>query len=357
MNSNRVWGGGEKWHYETACYLDELGYSVMVVTNKKSELYNRLKEHPSIEVTKTTISNFGFLNPFKFRFLKRLFQKHGVYTLILGLSIDVKLGAPAAKMAGVKHIVYRRGSAVPVKNSLINRYLFCRVLTKIITNSSEIKLNIFKGNGSIIDDEKVMVMYNGVDLSHWPPLDYFRRNGEQKRVLSLGNAGRLVEQKGQEYLIRIAGLLKRREIPFQLMIAGSGKLERALKSQCKRLGLEKEVVFLDFVKDIREFLKGLDIYLSTSLHEGSSHVILEAMAAGKPVVAFNISSMPEMIENGKSGYLVPFGDVDLFTEKIAHLWSHPEEMEITGNMARKQVEERFDFHTNLQPLLQLIGSA
>ncbi|WP_446012154.1 glycosyltransferase family 4 protein [Candidatus Electrothrix sp.] len=357
MNSNRVWGGGEKWHYETACYLDELGYSILVVTNKNSDLYNKLKDRPSIEVTNSAISNIGFLNPFKLRFLKRLFQKHEVYALILGLSIDVKLGGPAAKLAGVKHIIYRRGSAVPVKNSLMNRFLFCRVLTKIITNSSEIKQNIFKRNENIIEDEKVMVMYNGVDLTHWPPLDYFSSNGEQKRVLSLGNAGRLVEQKGQEYLIRIAGMLKSRNIPFQLMIAGSGKLERALKSQCKRLGLEEEVIFLDFVEDIRDFLKGLDIYLSTSLHEGSSHVILEAMAAGKPVVAFNISSMPEMIDDGKSGYLIPFGDVQLFTEKIAHLWSHPSEMDQTGNLARKQVEERFDFHANLQQLIQLIGNA
>jgi glycosyltransferase involved in cell wall biosynthesis len=176
-------------------------------------------------------------------------------------------------------------------------------------------------------------------------------------VLSLGNAGRLVEQKGQEYLIRIAGLLKERKIPFQLMIAGSGKLERDLKFQCKRLDLEREVVFLNFVEDIREFMKGLDIYLSTSLHEGSSHVILEAMAAGKPVVAFDISSMPEMIDNGASGYLIPFGDEDLFAEKIAHLWSHPSEMDQTGNLARKQVEERFDFHTNMKQLLLLIESA
>jgi glycosyltransferase involved in cell wall biosynthesis len=357
MNSNCVWGGGEKWHYETACYLDQLGYSILVVTNKNSDLYNKLKDHPSIEVINTRISNIGFLNPFKIRFLKRLFQIHDVYALILGLSIDVKLGGPAAKLAGVQHIIYRRGSAVPVKNSIINRYLFCSVLTKIITNSSEIKQNIFKGNVNIVEDEKVMVMYNGVDLAHWPPLDYFSGNGEPRRVLSLGNAGRLVEQKGQEYLIRIAGMLKSRNIPFQLMIAGSGKLERSLKSQCKQLGLEDEVVFLDFVEDIREFLKGLDIYLSTSLHEGSSHVILEAMAAGKPVVAFNISSMPEMIDDGKSGYLVPFGDVALFTEKIVHLWSCPEEMSQTGSLARKQVEERFDFHTNLQQLIQLIGSA
>jgi glycosyltransferase involved in cell wall biosynthesis len=356
MNSNRVWGGGEKWHYETACYLSRLGYSVMVVANKNSDLGKRLKDHPEITVKEMRITNIGFLNPFRLFLLTRLFRNNSVSAVILGLSTDVKLGGPAARLAGVKHIIYRRGSAVPVKSSLMNRFLFRRVLTKIITNSLEIRKNIFKGNSNIIEDEKVMILYNGVDLTQWPPSGYFRNNGEQRKELILGNAGRLVEQKGQEYLIRIAGILKGRNIPFKLFIAGSGRLERSLKAECKVQGLGAEVIFLDFVEDIREFLKGLDIYLSTSLHEGSSHVILEAMAAGKPVVAFNISSMPEMIDSGESGYLIPFGNVDLFAEKIAHLWSHPSEMDKTGDRARKQVEERFDFHKNLQQLLQIIES-
>ena len=87
-----------------------------------------------------------------------------------------------------------------------------------------------------------------------------------------------------------------------------------------------------------QFLKSIDIYLSTSLHEGSSNVILEAMAAGKPVVAFDVSSMPELIVDGETGYLVPFGDLITFTEKIVYLRNHQNELDRMGANARKQVE-------------------
>lgn len=354
MNSNRVWGGGEKWHYETACYLDEIGYSVLVVTNKNSELYHRLKGHSNISVIAKRITNVSCFNPFKLYFLKKQFRRHHVYAIILGLSKDMKLGGLAAKMAGMEHIIYRRGSAIPVKNSLLNRYLFHRVLTQIITNSREIKSNIFKKNPKIIEDERVRIIYNGINLQAWPDLDFFKKEADQQNVLILGNAGRLVEQKGQAYLISIAKILKEQGVAFKLFIAGTGKLEKSLKNKCKKKGLVNEVVFLDFIEDISAFLKSLDIYVSTSLHEGSSNVILEAMAAGKPVVAFDISSIPEIIIDGESGHLVPFGRVDLFAGKIMQLWNDKHELERFGHHARKLVETKFDFYKNTGQVLELI---
>ena len=96
------------------------------------------------------------------------------------------------------------------------------------------------------------------------------------------------------------------------------------------------------------------MYLSTSIHEGSSHVILEAMAAGKPVLAFNISSMPEMIVDGDSGYLVPFGDVEQYAEKIIQLWADKKALVRMGKNARMQVEKKFDFNTNVKKVIELI---
>ncbi|MCF8346953.1 MAG: glycosyltransferase family 4 protein [Bacteroidales bacterium] len=354
MNSNKVWGGGEKWHYETALFLNEAGHDVLVVANRNSDLYKKLQGHEHIRVHSMRITNISFLNPLKLFILRRRFLQHHVYAVILGLSTDVKLGGPAAKMAGVEHIIYRRGSAIPVRNSFFNRYLFRKVLTQIITNSGEIMQNIFMRNPHIIDQNKVQVIYNGVDLEKWPGMDYFKRVTDEKGLLVLGNAGRLVEQKGQGYLIQIARLLKAREIPFRLYIAGSGKLKKELTHACAKHDLQKEIVFLDFVEDIREFLKGLDIYLSTSLHEGSSHVILEAMAAAKPVVAFDVSSMPEMIKDGESGFLVPFGDVEQFTERIIQLRNDPGAMERIGAQARGRVAEKFDFSNNIRSIIKLI---
>lgn len=354
MNSNRVWGGGEKWHFETACHFRDLGFEVMVITNKTSELHDKLEDQEGILLESVRITNVSFLNPFKVFYLRTLLKKQDISTIFLGLSNDVKLGGLAAKFAGIRNIIYRRGAAVPIRNSCLNRFLFHSVLTSIITNSREIWNKIFQENRLIIDESKVHIIYNGVDLQLWPKRETYTRRDKSSQKLILGNAGRLVEQKGQEYLIHIAKQLKERHVDFELYIAGSGKLEKSLKQDCIKNMLEKEVIFLDFVENMQDFLAGLDIYLSTSLHEGSSHVIIEAMAAGKPVIAFDVSSMPELIVNNETGYLIPFADTDLFAEKIVYLKNNKNEMNIFGANSRKQVERKFDYGNNMRQIIELI---
>ena len=97
------------------------------------------------------------------------------------------------------------------------------------------------------------------------------------------------------------------------------------------------------------------MYISTSIHEGSSNVIIEAMAAGKPVIAFDVSSMHELIENDKTGFLIPFPDAQLFTEKIIFLKNNRTELDTFGANARKRVERKFDFIKNMQQIIELIS--
>jgi len=354
MNSNKVWGGGEKWHFKTACHLRDLGFAVMVITNVKSELHHKFEGQKGIILESTRISNGSFLNPFKILHIINLLKKHDISTIILGLSIDVKLGGFAAKLAGIKNIIYRRGAAVPIRNSFLNRFLFRYVLSSIITNSIEVRNKIFQKNLRIIDERKVHIIYNGIDPQKWKGLDTFNRKNRSNHGLVLGNAGRLVEQKGQQYLIRIAKHLKQQYVDFMLYIAGSGELESSLKHSCMINNLEKEIVFLDFVDNMKDFMAGLDIYLSTSIHEGSSHVVIEAMASGKPVIAFDISSLPELIVNNETGYLIPFGDTQLFAEKIIYLNKNKAELDNFGANARKQVERKFDFNKNMHQVIELI---
>ena len=142
INSNMVWGGGEKWHYETACHFRDLGYAVMVIANRNSELHQKLTDQEGINLKSVRISNLSFLNPFKILHVRILLKKNKISTVLLGLSIDLKVGGLAAKSAGLKNIIYRRGAAVPIKNSLLNRYLFRSVLSDIVTNSNEIRNKI-----------------------------------------------------------------------------------------------------------------------------------------------------------------------------------------------------------------------
>ncbi len=83
------------------------------------------------------------------------------------LSGDMKIASIAGKMAGVPKIIYRRGSAIPIRNSPINRYLFRRVITKIMANSKETKRTILANNQSLVPDDKIRVIYNGVYLPRY----------------------------------------------------------------------------------------------------------------------------------------------------------------------------------------------
>ena len=134
FNSTKAWGGGEKWHFETSTFLHEQGHCVLVIAHKHGELFKRLKK-TNIKCLGTQISNLSFLNPVKIKAVQKTLQIHRVSTIILNLSRDVKVAGLAAKQAGVERIIYRRGSAIPISNTLLNRYLFKNVISEILANS------------------------------------------------------------------------------------------------------------------------------------------------------------------------------------------------------------------------------
>ena len=124
FNTAKVWGGGEKWHFSNATELRERGYEVIAVTAPGSELFYKFKK-VDIPVFEITVHTLSFLNLAKKRKLVNFFKSKNVKTLIINLSADLKIAALSAAKAGVSKIIYRRGSAIPVRNSFINR--FCSI--------------------------------------------------------------------------------------------------------------------------------------------------------------------------------------------------------------------------------------
>lgn len=354
FNSNKVWGGGEKWHYEFSRNLAKEGYRVFTVTNYHSDLFKKLKLS-GFPVLQVKIGNLSFLNPFKVLKLAGFYKKNQIETVILGLSCDLKIGGIAAKLAGVNKIFYRRGSAIPVKDSFLNRYLFRYILTGVIVNSLEIKRLILKNNSKLIDPDRIHLLYNCVDSQTFSaepnPNDFMRKvDGE----IWLGNVGRMVEQKGQNYLVDMAGLLKKRQIRFKLFIAGKGKLENQLKKQINSLDLKEEVVLTGFLPDICSFLKSIDIFLLPSIHEGSANVLLEAMACKKPVVAFNVSSMSEIVDHERTGYLAEFKNIESFTGYVSDL-IHDNELRLKmGANGQQRIKEKFNADFAGKELIRII---
>jgi glycosyltransferase involved in cell wall biosynthesis len=337
FNSHKAWGGGEKWHLENCLELTRKGYKTVIFAGPGSELAQRARKNGATCI-EWKVSNLSFLRHKNIKKLGRRFSELHVQTIIINLSADLKLAGLAAKKAGVPHIVYRRGSAIPIKNRWLNRLLFKSIVTKVLANSEKTKDTILSNNKTLFPSDKIKVIYNGIKLSDYP----FQEPRKNHEKLVLGNLGRLVYQKGQSYLVDLAVALKASGIPFIILLAGDGPLYAQLKKEAIQNGVEKEIEFIGFVSDVNGFMKQIDIFVLTSHWEGFGYVMVEAMACGKPVLAFDISSNPEIVKNGVSGYITPYADINAMLEKILELNNNRQVMHQMGIAARKHVEDKFD---------------
>jgi len=286
--------------------------------------------------------------------LSRLFRREKIGTIIINLSSDLKAAGIAAKIAGVKNIIYRRGSAIAIRNTLLNRFLFKKVITQVIANSEETARTILQKNIRLIDEDRIDVIYNGIELKNYNNQKYEsiykRKDGE----VIIGNAGRLSEEKGQVYLLQLARVLKDRGFKFKILIAGTGKLKSRLLKTAKHLQVEDVVLFVGFLENIRRFNQSIDIFVLTSLYEGFGYVLVEAMAEKKPVVAFDIRSSAEIVRNNESGFLVESLNVNELAEKVGDLMNNKELRLKMGERGRQIVEEIFTFERTLSQVEGLI---
>jgi glycosyltransferase involved in cell wall biosynthesis len=340
FNSNKAWGGGEKWHFSTAIELNRRGHSTILVTNLRSELRTQGVK-ARLNVYSFLIGNLSFLNPFKLLVLFFFFKSKNVDTIIMNLPADLKSAGIAAKLAGVKNIMYRRGMPHPLRSTWLNRFLFQKILTKVIVNSEEIGRSLAQGNESWFPKDKMVLLYNGVDAR--AEIDtsrvlYQKKNNE----FVIGNAGRLTSQKGQKHLIEMAEILTTQNVNFHLLIAGEGELKKSLMDLIKSKNLQEKVTLLGHVSDMAAFMNSLDLFVFPSLFEGSANTLIETLFYKKPVVAFNVSSNPEIIQDGVNGLLARSFDSQDLSTCVIKLMNSPQLREEFVLRGEKIVREKFD---------------
>ena len=286
------------------------GAKVYLVAGQGTPLFLRAKEHPQLTVIAGRFSGLDFLNPFVVRRWTNFFKSSGVNRVILGLPADLKTAGLAAHFAKVPGIYYRRGSALPVRNSALNRFLYGRVLTGLIVNSRETARLVFAANPGLIPQERLHIMPNGIDI---PSFDQalrnaapaFRMPADPPALPLIGNAGRLTAQKGQQFLLHMSHHLKAKGYAHRLVLAGDGERAAELVALAEQLGVADTVLFAGFQADMAPFWRSIDIFVLSSLWEGFGYVLAEAMLAEKPVVAFDCNSMPELVQPDKTGILLP----------------------------------------------------
>lgn len=338
LNATRFWGGGEKWHFETAAYLSARGHHVFAIVHPGGELHRRLSG-TRVTCLPMVITNFSLLNPIKFWKLRNSLRRNAIRTVVFNGSAEAKLGAPAAWLAGVPAVVYRRGLDLPVRNSFANRVLFRRLITHFLANSEATAHTLFSRLAVPGKYQKTRIIYNGIDILRYQSLP---RTARQEATITIGTAGRLEPQKGHLDLLEAAAHLKKLHIDFRLLIAGEGRQRSQLERRIVELDLGPRVQLLGFISDMPHFLRQLDIFAFPSLWEGFGYAAVEAMAAGLPVVAYDLSSNREIIEPGVTGFLVAAGETTAFAERIAQLARQPEMRARMGEEGVVRVEDRFD---------------
>lgn len=158
---------------------------------------------------------------------------------------------------------------------------------------------------------------NMVDLPACPPPIPL------KPIQTIGAMGRFVPKKGFHLLLDALVLLKERGLTPRLHLAGSGPEEENLKSRTHQLGLQDQVHFLGWIQDKKTFFHGIDVFCVPSTHEPFGIVLLDAMAAGCPLVSSKTEGPAEIITDGQTGLLCAVGDAGSLADALVHLIHNP----------------------------------
>ena len=198
--------------------------------------------------------------------------------------------------------------------------------------------------------ERIQVIFNGVDPAAWAGT---RADSTLRAELGLPEdrfvmlcASRFAHDKGHKYLINsLKRLTEISDVPFTMVLAGDGPLLEPAQAQVKALGLEEQVKFIGFRKDIKNLYKGSDLYVNASEHEALSFLIIEAMAAGLPVIATDMGGNRDIV-NDKTGcgLLVEYDNPESMARAMKQLMENPALLAHCRDNAKKAIEETFEIH-------------
>lgn len=208
-----------------------------------------------------------------------------------------------------------------------------------ITVSDQVRDALLRQIGPI--QNKIVTIPNAVDVRrHKQTGDketLCRELGIETNSHLVATAGRLTEQKGQRYLTEAAADVVPSRPNTHFLFAGDGELAEELLAQVQQAGLSENIHFLGSRSDMPDLLAAIDIFVLPSLWEGLSIVLLEAMAAGKPIVATAVSGTNQAMVSGRTGLVVPPRDSRALAEAILALLSNPMEAQAMGQAARQHV--------------------
>lgn len=206
-----------------------------------------------------------------------------------------------------------------------------------------------------LPDARVSIVHNALDAESYgrASATQARTAPDPSRRVVLLNVGRLSPEKGQDLLLEAVACLTADFPGLNLRFAGIGSLEASLKSLATDLGLADRVAFLGYVEDMPEMYKNADIVVQSSLTEGLPNVVLEAALLGIPVLATDVGGTREVIEHGKSGWLIRPDSVDEIAAGLRHYLRNPIEHLRMTHAARARVIDEFSMDARVDKMTKI----
>ncbi len=212
-------------------------------------------------------------------------------------------------------------------------------------------------NNHIASPKKLSVIHNGIPDFELLSRDQARHEITQKlndfslflnTDLVIGSIGYLYKNKGFDYLINAVKLLIKKNLNPLLIILGGGPEKNELKNLIEQLKLKKNIYILGETENASRLLRAFDIYACSSLKEGLSYTIIEAMTAGLPIVATNVGGNPELITDQKQGLIVESGNIEVLAQAIMTLKNNPVKANAYAQAAHKKALSDFEIESMIQ---------
>ncbi len=343
------WGGGEKWSVDAAEWFQAHGHEVRVVGRPVSKLIAAARGR-GLNVEEFPFG--GDLNPFVVRKARRLLEAHGIELVVANFNKEAWHFGRAAKSLGIP-VVARHGFPL-LRKSFHHRRLLKKFVTRLVVNAQAIR-NEYASLG--FDMSRTQVIHNGVRISK-------QRFGELRRRFEIPTdaplilaAGRVEPQKRFERVIDLASRLMPQHPNLRFLIAGEGPDRDALEQQLLSRHLAKHVRFAGFIPDLAEVMGDADLFLLTSDQEGTPNVLLEAMAAGVPSLAFAVGSVPEIMSGDLASSSFSPGDVSRMTQRVDQLLKDPTARRAIGVAMKNHVETEFCLDHSMKQFEHLFQAA
>ncbi len=346
-------GGSATSLLDIVSRLDRVRFDPVVVCPEPGDLPQRLAEinvpvviHPLSRLTKREV--WAFMT--EVAWYTRLLRARRIALVHGNTSASRRSVVQAAAWCRVPYVQHVRN---PVKGA--RSQFGYRVASRIVTNSNAVAAEL---RADTLFAHKTVTIYNAVDLSRYDERDDRRQELDARDRLVIGFVGQIVPRKGVTTLIQALPAVLQRFPTALLAIVGcpppdETDYDRACRALVDELGLSQHVRFVGYRRDIPAWMRSFDVFALPTRSEPFGKVVIEAMAAGTPVVATHVGGIPEIVTGPELGSLVSPDDPAAIAREIMRYLADPELRAEVGRVSAESVRMRFGLDAMMMRLEQL----